>query len=71
MIEKDYIKYIIINNNLKKDIKNHNQKKKNLNNFKKILININIKSTPTSSQNEKKDNFINNRNIEIQKEKRD
>ena len=51
MIEKDYIKYIIINNNLKKDIKNHNQKKKNLNNFKKILININIKSTPTSSQN--------------------
>ena len=56
---------------LKKDIKNHNQKKKNLNNFKKILININIKSTPTSSQNEKKDNFINNRNIEIQKEKRD
>ena len=71
MIEKDYIKYIIINNNLKKDIKNHNQKKKNLNNFKKILININIKSTPTSSQNEKKDNFINNRNIEIKKEKRD
>jgi len=46
MIEKDYIKYII-NNNLKKDINNHNQKKKNLNNFKKILIKVinNLRNT--------------------------